>query len=254
MQSTFFQDLSRRRPRCRQQIFFFLFAAFFTLFSFGALALFLPLDIQAQTQLSKADESVLSGFANRYKGLNTLKAAYIRSTVTPSSDPVFKNQASQTAVGTLFWKKPYNLRLDQVSPEKEEMVVDGSAAWWYIPKEKTAHVYRNLDLESEYFSLMSFFDGVDELKKKFNITVVPPEEARGTLKGFVLTPLEENGSGAITIFCDSDYKLQGFRMNSATGEKTDFFLNYLEPNPTLAASLFEFKPPKGTEVVEESGE
>ncbi|MDR2197998.1 MAG: outer-membrane lipoprotein carrier protein LolA [Deltaproteobacteria bacterium] len=211
-------------------------------------------ELSAQGKMTGADEALLEGFLSRYQGISTLKAEYIRSTVTPSSDPVFKNQASQTAVGTLYWKKPYNLRLDQISPDKEEMVVFGSTAWWHIPKEKRVHVYRNLDLASEYYSLMSFFDGISELRKKFDVTMVPASETRGTLKGFTLSPKEGEEGGRITVFCDGDRKLQGFRLGSATGERTDFYFNYINPGASLAENLFVFKPPKGTEVVEEASE
>ncbi|MDR2339755.1 MAG: outer-membrane lipoprotein carrier protein LolA [Deltaproteobacteria bacterium] len=213
-----------------------------------------PSPAGAQAKLSRADETLLSSFAQRYKGLTSLKAEYIRSTVTPSSDPVFKSQASQTAVGFLYWKKPYNLRLEQVSPDREDMVVDGKTAWWYIPKEKTAHVYRNLELDSEFFALMSFFDGVDELKKNFTISPLPAAEARGALKGFVLTPTSKEGGGTVVIFCDNVPKLQGFRLGSATGERTDFYFTFISPNATFPPNHFEFVPPKGTEIVEEATE
>ncbi|MDR2404827.1 MAG: outer membrane lipoprotein carrier protein LolA [Deltaproteobacteria bacterium] len=208
----------------------------------------------AQSKLTKADEAILQGFTNRYKGMTSLKAEYIRSTVTPSTDPIFKNQAAQTAVGTLYWRKPYNLRLDQTSPAKEEMVVDGTTAWWYIPGEKQVYVYRNLDLDSEYYSLMSFFDGVDELRKNFKVSTVPASESRGVMKGFALTPNGKDRGGTIVVFCDNDQKLQGFRINSATGERTDFFINYISPNPSLEEGIFQFKTPKGVKTVEESGE
>jgi outer membrane lipoprotein-sorting protein len=242
----------RRQPR--PQAFSFLALAFLATSLLAAAAF--PPGALAQGKLSREDEQLLTGLANRYKGLQTLKAEYIRSTVSPSTDAVFKNQASQTAVGTLYWRKPYSLRLDQLGPEKEEMVVDGTTgtAWWYIPKEKTAHVYRDLELDSEFFALMSFFDGVDELKKNFVVSALPEGEARGALKGFVFTPTGNRTGGPIVIFCDKVPKLQGFRISSETGERTDFYLNYLSPNASLAPTLFDFKPPKGTEVIEGGAE
>jgi outer membrane lipoprotein carrier protein len=218
----------------------------------AAAALAGPGPLWAQEKLSRADEALLESFARRYQGLATLRADYIRSTVTPSTDPVFRNQASQTASGTLYWKKPYNLRLTQTGPEKEEMVADGSTAWWHIPREKLVYVYRDLDLNSEFRSLMSFFDGLDALRKNFSVSAIPPGESRGALKGFLLTPLSGEKGASITVFCDSAPKLQGFRLNSAAGERTDFFFSFVSANPTLAADLFVFKTPKGAEVIEES--
>ncbi|MDR3155286.1 MAG: outer membrane lipoprotein carrier protein LolA [Deltaproteobacteria bacterium] len=208
----------------------------------------------------RAQEALLGKFAARYKGLTAFKASYRRSTSTPATDPVFKSQAVQTAEGVLYWKKPLGLRLAQEKPSAEELVTDGATAWWYLPAEKTVRVYEGFDLAEGFRPLTAFFDGADELKKHFLITAAQEDPSRPGATGFVLAPKEkeagEDGAaaGTITVWCGEEAVLEGFRLSSGTGEKTDFYLDSPEINPELPEDFFRFKPPRGTAVVREEAE
>jgi outer membrane lipoprotein-sorting protein len=251
------------------------FLAIFSLFLL-ILALGFPAGLSAQGSGSKASDKsrnaskksaranlmsspehaeLLDKLSQKYGGLTTLKASYDRRTVTPSTDPIFKNQASQAASGILYWKKAYSLKVEQKKPAAEDLMTDGTTAWWYVPKEKVVHIYRDLDFQGEFFPLTAFFDGLDELKKHFEISPSPAESAREGEYGFDLYPLEENGSyGTITVFCDKEANLTGFKLLSATGEKTDFVLKNPELNPDIKDSFFVYKKKRGVREVEENEE
>jgi chaperone LolA len=207
--------------------------------------------VGAEKGQPKVREDLLDGMAFKYGNLQSLRSGYVRTTTTPSTDAVFKNQASQMASGVLFWKKAYLLKLEQTKPRAEDMLTDGSTAWWYIPEEKTVHLYKDVDLSGEFYPLTAFFDGLDELKKNFKISAVPEDKNRVDQFGFLLTPKKE-GNGTITVWCDKNSMLTGFRLSAATGEQTDFVLENLVVNPDIPDSFFTFKPAKGVTVVEES--
>jgi outer membrane lipoprotein-sorting protein len=162
----------------------------------------MPVAFGAPKDKTPLREDLLQGMSFRYGGLYSLKAEYTRTTTTPSTDAIFKNQASQVASGTLFWKKPYSLRLEQASPRAEEMLTNGETAWWYVPADKAVHVYKDVDISGEFYPLTTFFDGLDELKKYFKISSAPENASRDGEFGFVLTPLKEGSYGTITVFCD----------------------------------------------------
>jgi outer membrane lipoprotein-sorting protein len=216
-----------------------------------------PLDA-APAKGKKAQEELLGKFAARYKGLTGFKAAYKRSTSTPATDPVFKSQAVQTAEGVLYWQKPMGLRLVQDQPSEEELVTDGDTAWWYLPGEKTVRVYKGVELAEGFRPLTAFFDGADELRKHFVVTAAQEDPARPEATGFVMTPRETETAAdpgsAITVWCGEDAVLEGFRLTSGTGERTDFYLESPETNPSLPPNFFQFEAPKGTKVVVEDPE
>ncbi|MDR2459485.1 MAG: outer membrane lipoprotein carrier protein LolA [Deltaproteobacteria bacterium] len=228
--------------------------ALFPICLFFALVLFGIAAYGAPKDKVPLREDLLDGLTFRYGGLYSLRAGYTRTTTTPSTDAVFNNQASQVASGVLFWKKPYSLRLEQASPRPEEMLTNGNTAWWYIPEEKIVHVYKDVDISGEFYPLTTFFDGLDELKKYFKISSLAESAGREGEFGFVLTPLKEGTYGTITVFCDKDSILKGFRMNSVTGEQTDFVLRDLIVNPDIADSRFVYAPIRGVKVLEETME
>ncbi|MDR2456115.1 MAG: outer membrane lipoprotein carrier protein LolA [Deltaproteobacteria bacterium] len=204
----------------------------------------------------EAVDAALKGLAGRYQGLNSFTARYTRVTTTPSTDTIFKNQASQTARGVITWLAESRLRLDQAEPDVQMMTTDGETVWWHIPDEKLVYVYRDLDLAGELAPLLSFMAGLEALKDRFQIAEAEADDVRQEQTGLVLTPKQPSGEagGELIVYCDGAGKLTGFRLSSPTGEKTDFFLDGQTDNPGAKPSFFVFKPPRGSRVVEETSE
>jgi outer membrane lipoprotein-sorting protein len=223
------------------------------LLAFALLALVLAGAARAAPDGELSLNDLLNSFSDRYRGLANFKASYVRSTATPASDAIFRNKASHVAAGTLYWQKPLRLKLDQNEPDPETMLTDGSAAWWYIPREKTVHVYPELDLEGEFMPLLAFFDGIDSLRQKFSIALEGDDPAREGEYGLILTPKEEPARrGIVTVYLDQNSVITGFKIGSPTGEETNFALAGLELNLRLDDSFFKFRAPKGTKVVTEA--
>jgi outer membrane lipoprotein-sorting protein len=206
---------------------------------------------------NKSVEAALASLAERYQGLASFSAGYSRTTITPSTDPVFKSQASQTAIGIITWLAESRLRLDQSEPDEQLMTTDGKTVWWHIPEEKLVYVYRDLDLAGELAPLMSFMAGLEALNERFRITEALGADAREGETGLILDPRSPRGgerAGELIVYCDAEGRLTGFRLNSPTGEKTDFRLFDQKSNPGPKEAFFVFKPPRGVRVVEETAE
>lgn len=202
---------------------------------------------------TKGDASkILAGLSERYRGLQSLQATYKRVAKTPSTDQLFKSGTSQTAQGTLSWARPDRLLLAQTAPQPETMVTDGQTVWWHIPSDKVVYLYRDIDVAGQLKPLLAFLSGLDSLTADFNVTLAPANESRPGQHGLILTPkLGDNTVDKLTVWCDKKFTLTGFHMAAITGETTDFYFTDLVENPKFQDSLFTFKAPKGTEVVEE---
>ena len=220
-------------------------------FSFLASLMLLMVGAAGAQTLSK--DQVLQGLSTKYRGLGSLQANYRRVASTPTTDQIFQSGASQVATGVLSWERPDKLLLDQASPDKEVMVTDGSTVWWHIPAEKLVYRYRNIDVAGQLKPLMSFLGGLNGLNAAFKVSQAPFDKARPGQHGLVLVPKNgpEGGVDKLTVWCDGNFILTGFRLSSSTGETTDFYLTGFTENPKLARSIFSFKVPKGTEVIEE---
>jgi outer membrane lipoprotein-sorting protein len=197
-------------------------------------------------------DQIAAGLSARYGGLTALSAAYRRVSATPATDQVFKSPAQQVATGVLYWARPDRLLLDQVSPQPEVMVTDGTTVWWHVPAEKLVYRYRNIDVAGELKPLLVFLGGLKALTRDFNLSPTSADPARPGQLGLELTPIYGDRSvDHLTVWCDGTCTLTGFGFQALTGETTDFFLNGLVENPPLAADRFAFKIPRGSEVMEE---
>lgn len=206
----------------------------------------------AIAQSGPAHSQILAGLSGRYRDLNSLQASYSRVAKTPSTDQIFKSGSSQTAGGTLYWSRPDRLLLEQNSPQPEVMVTDGQTVWWHIPAEKLVYVYSNIDVAGQLKPLLAFLSGLDSLNANFNVAQAPADASRAGQYGLLLIPKSGEGSSdRLTVWCDGNFALTGFRMEAITGETTDFYFSGLVENPKLNNRLFTFKAPRGTEVIEE---
>lgn len=219
----------------------------------GLVLLLLPVGGLQAASLSQ--EQILAGLSARYRGISGLQATYSRVASTPGNETIFKSGTSQVATGVLYWSRPDKLMLDQASPQPETLVTDGRTVWWHLPAEKLAYRYRNIDVAGQLKPLMSFLGGLDSLNADFKVSLAPVDKARPGQHGLVLVPKKgaEGGVDRLTVWCDGDFILTGFRLNAITGETTDFYLTGFSENPRLENSRFSFKPPRGTEVIEEDG-
>lgn len=216
-----------------------------------AAAILIPA-LPARAQSLDQDQ-ILAGLSSRYRALETLQADYRRVASTPSTDQLFKSGSSKTATGVMCWSRPDKLLLNQGSPAREIMVTDGSTVWWYLAEEKLAYRYQDIDVANQLRPLISFLNGLDSLNAEFNVAPAPAEPERTGQYGLTLSPKSgtEGGVDQITIWCDGAYALTGFRLHSVTGETTDFHFSGFTENPRLDKKIFSFKPPRGTEIIEE---
>jgi outer membrane lipoprotein-sorting protein len=135
------------------------------------------------------------------------------------------------------------------------MVTDGTTVWWHVPAEKLVYRYRDIDVAGELKPLLVFLGGLEALTRDFTLAPTSADPARPGQWGLELRPKESDRSvDYLTVWCDETFALTGFGFTALTGETTDFFLNGLAENPPLAASMFAFKIPRGTEVMEEEGD
>lgn len=203
-----------------------------------------------------SSDDILAAIQKRYKGLQTLSAEYTRVTTTPSMEGVFQSSSTHTATGILLFKKPARLILNQATPRSERLVTNGKTVWWHIPEENAVHKYPDVDVYGEMKPLLDFLNGIDSLKGSFHVKVTPADAKKNPNHKLELTNLKETGGPAgITVWCSPrNFDLVGFRLVALTGEATVFNLKSVKTNMELKDDSFDFVPPKGVKIIEETGE
>jgi len=73
------------------------------------------------------------------------------------------------ASGTIFFKHPYSLRLEQEKPKAETIIANNDTLWWYIPGKKCAYRYPAKDFGKELRLLSNIFRGLSEVENSFQV-------------------------------------------------------------------------------------
>ena len=96
-----------------------------------------------------------------------------------------------------------------------------------------------------------FLSGKGKLADSFNVVSITPDSQKLTV---VLTPKEkEQGLDKLVLFADNkNYQIVGSRVYDKLGNQTEISFSDIEINLNLADEMFEFKIPKGVDVLDSS--
>ncbi len=182
----------------------------------------------------------------KYEGINSMVADF------EQVSQVANVQGSFSGKGRVFFQKPGKMRWEYKSPDKQYVVCDGEKMWFYHPKDGRVMV----DKFNRAFSgktPVNFLMGIGKLQEDFTLQLLTvKEEKEGNFFELEMVP-KENLADVKKIVLQADRKdflVRDIRIY-------DFFLNLNEIkftkvkiNPSLAAKVFAFIPPKGAKVIE----
>ncbi|WP_152512888.1 outer membrane lipoprotein chaperone LolA [Desulfovibrio sp. X2] len=148
--------------------------------------------------------------------------------------------------GTISYKKPNLVRWETDTPEKELLLVGKKVVWNYVPSEKTASK-SPLNAVFSSKTMIRFISGQANLDEDFVV------EEQGTEAGLIklaLTPKkpEPNLVQAFLWVDPQSHMLRSVLIVDFYGNANKLGLDNIRINPGLSDSLFEFTPPKGVTV------
>ena len=158
----------------------------------------------------------------------------------------------RTESGTLWLKKPGKMRWEYRSPKEKLFVSDGKTAWFYVPQDRQARRSSAKKLE-DLRSPMAFLLGKTRLEKELRgLSIASDIELmrsgdvvlRGVPRG-----LEEQIS-EIVLEVTPDHQIVRLIMQETDGASTEYRFSDQKEGGAIADASFGFKPPGGTEIVE----
>ena len=153
-----------------------------------------------------------------------------------------------TERGTVQIKKPGRMRWEYTAPEKKLFVSDGRKVYSHIPADKQV-VVSSVPTDDEATTAVLFLAGKGNLTRDFHV-----KYANGAPDGTLalrLDPKQPQRDYDWLVIGVDPKSLQIRSLTAADqqgGRSTFQFSNYRE-NIGLADGLFEFKIPKGTDVI-----
>lgn len=206
--------------------------------SLRVLALLLAAFLAAAPALAQSD--LPDRIQARYETLRTFRAEFTQDLTNAASGEV------STRTGTISFENPSLVRWETISPDPELLVVGVDAVWDYFPDEQLAIRYA-VDQLFDSKTMIRFLSGQANLRDDFSIEIQEVEDGLVKIK---LIPFEpEPGLVLGYIWVDEETALIHKVL------VVDFFANgnmvsleHMEVDVSLRMREFEFEPPEGVDV------
>ncbi len=211
--------------------------------------LFALFSMSAHAADTVAPEDMPDLIQKRYESLKTFQADFVQELTNVASGEVDERK------GRIWFKQPSQIRWETVEPEKELLTVGPEYAWNYIEGEELAIKYSVTSLLDsktilrfisgqanikEDFIVKTEWQGADEVRAKWGqgftvLQLVPKEAEPGMVLAFIGV---EPDTGLLRQVMIIDFY----------GNGNELRLSNVELDVDLAAGMFTFTPPEGTQV------
>jgi len=209
---------------------------------FGGLGLLL-----AATPLKAAlsVEEVVGHIQEEYNRTQDLTAHFVQKAYNKAM-----NQ-TQTATGTVYIKKPGQMRWDYDSPQAQVFIMNQEKFWWYTPQSKQVIVKPAREAFDSHLPL-AFISGVGSLRQDFNIQFAPDQPQTKEVYTLELVPKQPQVNlKKMWLKVDKkNYRIQEVVMYDFYGNITTLEFSQHKLNTGLKTSIFQFEPPLGVQVIQ----
>lgn len=154
----------------------------------------------------------------------------------------------QQSSGRMSMQRPGKFRWEVKRPNSQLVVTNGSKVWIYDP-----------DLEQVTIRMLTKEVGESPamLLTNPNLTLEKDYRVENTTSGkdlrwFALTPKSQNSMFAKIKLGFNGNQIREMELQDHIGHTTSIAYYNIRVNPSLAANLFSFKPPKNIDVIDET--
>jgi outer membrane lipoprotein carrier protein len=156
-----------------------------------------------------------------------------------------------TERGHLLVKKPGKMRWEYTAPEKKLFVSDGVKIYSYVPEDKQV-IVSDVPSGDTLTTPVLFLAGRGNLTRDFNpsLTDPPPGAVPGS-RALKLVPkaAQPDYDWLVVVVDPATLGLRGLMYSDPQGGTSTFSFTNLKENAELTDKAFEFKVPRGVDVV-----
>ncbi|CAM2983238.1 outer membrane lipoprotein chaperone LolA [Legionella worsleiensis] len=157
-----------------------------------------------------------------------------------------KQKEVSRSSGTMALQRPGRFRWQTIDPMEQLVVADGKKMWVYdVDLEQVTVKKQDKGLGGTAALFLSGYD--ESVSRDFDVT----QKTVGTVTTFDLKSrsAKENFQRIQLVFTKD--KLTALELHDQLGQVTSVKLAQIKFNPELSAKLFQFKPPKGVDLVQQ---
>ena len=202
----------------------------------------------AYSKQSTQVDFIVDKLQKKYEGINNFHADFVQEA------EVRALKKTQKAFGEVWFKKPGKMRWNYYSPTKDTIVSDGNNLWYYIEQENQVLESKLKDLNGGDTSSTTLLSGLGKIKELFKVKLIT-DPALQSKTGYLLELIpkdidEDEIKNKIIINVNkSDSLVSTIYLFDPFGNQTKVSLLKTELNKKMSNKIFDFKPPKGAEIV-----
>ena len=188
-------------------------------------------------------EEVAGRIQQRYDTIKDFEADFIQS----YQGGLLRTKTTEE--GTVAIKRPGRMRWLYTKPERKEFVSDGRQVYSYIPRDKQV-VVAPMPSDAQTTPAL-FLSGRGHLVRDFSATFAEvPGAAQGSI-GLKLVPKKNDPEVEWLMLAVDPVSLQIRQLVALDrqGGRSTFTFNNLKENRNLSDTIFEFKVPRGVDVI-----
>ena len=189
-------------------------------------------------------ESLLSGVESKYNRLKTLRLHFQQ--IYKQDQQVLREEA-----GTLYLRKPGQMRWEYENPEPKLFLTDGRRLTLYVPEENRmteTEVASSGDLRSPLRFLLGGLKFQKEFQQIERAPDVQPLESGDIVIKAVPKQMKDRLEWVL-LEVSPQYQIRRMILNEPGGIQTEFRFESEVSDLDLSPKLFHFQPPEGTEVI-----
>ncbi|WP_367846957.1 outer membrane lipoprotein chaperone LolA [Rhodoferax sp. WC2427] len=193
----------------------------------------------------------LESLENFVKTVKSGRADFTQVVTSPPKE----GQAARvkTSTGSFEFQRPSKFRFLYKKPFEQSIVADGQTLWLYdVDLNQVTSRKQSAVLGSTPAALIAAAPNLQALQADFTLLAAPDKDG---LQWVSATPKAKDGQlQTVRVGFKTDGKateLAALEILDSFGQRSVMTFAKVEVNPTLAADLFQFKPPAGADVVKQ---
>jgi outer membrane lipoprotein carrier protein len=204
-----------------------------------ALLLLLASPFPSRTAFAQNAQETVAAVEDHYSGVNELTAKVVQKNLLKAIGK------TQTFEGTLSIKKPGRLRLDYTNGQI--ILVDGKTALFY--SKKSAQLVKKTFADVQQMNIpLAFLLGAAHIRDDFDVLQPDPS----TPRSLELLPKSPGAAmKKLGLRTDDAGRITGLTIFDKSGNISEIALSEVREGGAVDERLFVFKPPRGTEIIEQ---
>ncbi len=210
-----------------------------TILSAVALCLFFPAFVAIHSAHAQTVQDIVTTVENHYREVNDLSARVTQKNFLKALG------RTQKFEGALWIKKPGKLRLDYTNGQV--ILINGKAALFY--SKKSEQMIKKTFTDFEHMNIpVAFLLGAAHIRDDFDVLQPDPKSPRS----LELLPRKQGAAmKKLSLQTDDTGRIIGLTIFDKSGNTTEIVFADVKEGVAIDDTLFVFKAPKGTEIIEQ---